>query len=272
MEGLHHARIHPKRTVDSLADSELLRLIDACRQYAMGWLRAGRAPPKNVYNETNCQTCHSSGSVRMVKLGNDLSRVTFWCESCQPFHPAATIGETPLSQESLHVPSASGRPVLVESDKNKNSNPRISANNPLSPLLQPTNKKITTNQHFCSTSKHACPQHGGRSFSIRRVRHKEHNKHRLFGTCRIPGCQFFVWADGHLPTCPTCHRKCILRVSKTERTSGRWFLSCSSTSSTSSSGRTPNSNTTTTKSCKGLFAWATPQHLEPLGKFLTPLL
>lgn len=249
MEGLHRARIHPKRSVENLADEELLCLIDACRVYAMGWLRSGRSPTKKVYNETNCQTCHSIGSVRMVKLGNDLSRVTFWCESCQPLQPG-------------DASSTAGRGVLTASST------RYNHNNPHKDANPSSSQNKNIHSAMSTAIKNACPQHGARCFRIQRVRHKEQNKHRLFGSCRVPGCPYFAWADAHLPTCPTCHQKCILRVSKTERSSGRWFLSCPKSDS-NATGKGINQRG---PACKGMFAWATQQHLEPLGKFLTPLL
>ena len=251
MEGLHHARIHPKRPVESLNDKELLCLINACRAYAMGWLRSGRSPAKKVYNETNCQTCHSIGSVRMVKLGNDLRRVTFWCESCQPFQPGEVSS------------SSTGRSVLSASSRHNHNNPHNDTN-PSHPINKNVHPAMNT------TIINACPQHGTRSFRIQRVRHKVQNKYRLFGSCRVPGCPYFAWADAHLPTCPTCHQKSILRVSKTERSSGRWFLSCPKSDSNA-----PGAHKDTNQrgpACKGMFVWATQQHLEPLGKFLTPLL
>lgn len=217
IEGLHHAEVNPKRLVKTLSEADLRSVIYHCRQYAMRWLKAGRAPNKRVYNETTCKTCNTFGSVRMVKLGNDLSRVTFWCDQCQPLRSTASSNQPPLS-------------------------------------LQRTNNQLSNSNSRTTQPAHtlACPQHGARSFCIRRVRHKEHNKNRLFGTCKTKGCPYFAWADTHFPSCNKCRKKTILRVSKKEHSGGRWFLSCSS--------------------CSGTFAWATPQQLAPLGKFLTPLL
>ena len=84
IEGLHKAGIHPRRFVEGLSREELMKTILECRTYAMGWLSSGRAPTKRVYNQTKCGSCRT-GRVRMVKMGTDLSRVTFWCEKCQPF-------------------------------------------------------------------------------------------------------------------------------------------------------------------------------------------
>ena len=243
IEGLHAAKIHPQRTVEHLKDDELDSAIEHCRQYAMEWLRQGRGPPKRVYNETNCGSCQTQGSVRMVKLGHDLKRVTFWCDLCQPRDPSSSATrKRPLTEIS--------QPVYASSSKHPRQQPPASTFQQQEQHQPPQQYGNTrNNQGAC------CPQHGERSFCVKRVRHKEVNKHRLFGSCRHKACPYFVWMDTHFPNCPSCHKKTILRVSKKEQSSGRWFFSCSSTT------------------CKkGMFAWATPPQLEPLGRFLTPLL
>jgi formamidopyrimidine-DNA glycosylase len=240
IEGLHRARVHPKRLVQSLSDQELLNIFRHCRQYALEWLKRGRAPPKRIYNETNCQSCDSVGDVRMGKLGNDLSRVTFWCERCQP------LSNTPPSHEG-------GATVASLFSSKKRS--LLHLTNHTSRDGRKALKQLKSETKAAPTPRYACPQHGTRSFCIRRVRHKEENRNRLFGTCKVSGCPYFAWVDTHFPTCPSCQKRAILRVSKTERSGGRWFFSC------------------TAKFCKSnMFAWATPQQLEPLGAFLTPLL
>ena len=220
IEGLHAARIHPKRLVSSLSHDELTLVIGHCRTYARKWLQTGRAPWKKVYNQTMCQTCR--GIVAMVKIGNDLSRVTFWCQTCQ------TIATT-TSVASI----SSKRPIVEE---------------PLQTLSQPLNdKKVRLNDDRPRTG--SCPQHGAQTVQLRRVRKAGETQNRLFYICRRKDCQYFAWADTHFPTC--CKTKTLLRVSKTERTGGKWFLSCSKCS---------------------FFAWATPQQLAPLEHMLTPLL
>lgn len=213
IEGLHDARVHPKRTVSSLSNEELRAVICHCRSYATRWLRAGRAPIKRVYNQTMCQSCQ--GSVRMQKLGNDLSRVTFWCEACQP--PLTICGH---KRNSASVQSA---------------------------LVPPPAKKVARNNNKPLVG--VCPQHGSHSVQLKRVRKDGTNKNRLFYACKAMTCQYFAWADGQFPTC--CGRKTLLRVSKTQHSGGKWFLSC--------------------RDCS-YFAWASPQHLEPLQTLLTPLL
>jgi hypothetical protein len=112
---------------------------------------------------------------------------------------------------------------------------------------------------------------------LRRVRNKSSsNLHRLFWTCGVRGCMYFSWADSHFPSCGCVSRgtkRVVLRVSKTERTGGRWFLSCpanasSNTRSSSSSVSRPESMSS--GGCS-FFQWATPDQLAPFGDDLSPL-
>lgn len=211
VEGLHQANIHPKRTIASLSDEELQSVVTECRLYARQWLKAGRAPAKLVYNQTTCQSCQ--GMVRMAKLGNDLSRTTFWCPACQPHDTVVVAGQKRNATCAIETPA-----------------PKVARRATLNPIG-------------------ACPQHGVRSIQMKRVRKAGRNQNRLFYGCKQKSCPYFAWADVHLRTC--CGRKVLLRVSKTERTGGKWFTSCPSCS---------------------FFAWATPQQLAPIQKHLTPLL
>ena len=52
VEGLHRAKVDPRRTVATLSDAELRRVVLHCRKYSMGWLEQGRAPAKMAYNKT----------------------------------------------------------------------------------------------------------------------------------------------------------------------------------------------------------------------------
>ena len=212
IEGLHQAKVHPKRTVSSLSNEKLQTVIHKCRLYAQAWLRSGRAPTKHVYNQTVCQSCQST--VRMAKLGNDLSRVTFWCDTCQPISDSCG--------QKRHASLVEGSTMNVP--------PAKVARVPLNPIG-------------------VCPQHGAHSVQVKRVRKTGVNQNRLFYGCKNRACPYFSWADSHLKTC--CGRKVLLRVSKTERSGGKWFLSCQSCS---------------------FFAWATPQQLQPIQQHLTPLL
>ena len=128
-----------------------------------------------------------------------------------------------------------------------------------------------------------CPIHGSSSVVLRRVRKEGPNKLRLFYSCKNQNCSFFIWADTHFPFCH-CHgnsstntnnnqktilnrkqKKAILRVSKTERSGGKWFLCCAN----GQDGGVGKKNTN--YGC-GYFEWATTQLLEPIKKHITPLL
>jgi formamidopyrimidine-DNA glycosylase len=225
IEGLHRAGVHPRRIVSSLSLDELRRAIHHCRDYAMGWLRSGRAPNKSVYNQTMCTTCN--GAVRMVKMGNDLRRVTFWCPQCQPL-------AMPLE------------PNFVLQKRSRENIPQVD--------MPPPKRPATVAE---PTVIAACPQHGSKTLQLKRVRKQDStNRNRLFHSCRNSACQFFSWADPHFPSCK-CGKKSILRVSKTEKTGGRWFLSCPVDQKGAGCG---------------FFSWAKPEQLLVFGKHLTPLL
>ncbi|MGK3753425.1 MAG: formamidopyrimidine-DNA glycosylase [Bacillariaceae sp.] len=241
IEGLHNSRVHPRRLVENLSHDELMSTILECRNYAMRWLSSGRAPTKKVYNQTRCGSCRT-GRVRMVKMGTGLSRVTFWCENCQPF-----------------VTGAFTKPSLCSPNKENISNDECNKNSHI------LNNKRGIDKTQKLTPLHRCPQHGSKTILLRRVRKNDSsNLHRLFRTCRVPGCQYFSWADMHLPVCGSCRCKTVLRVSKTDRTGGRWFLSCSS--SKGNSIKTSN----TTQVCS-FFQWATPSQLALFDDGLSPL-
>lgn len=247
IEGLHRAKIHPRTKVQQLSNTKLLEGIQECRNYAMEWLAHGRAPTKLVYNQTVCGSCRSS-RVRMVKMGKDLSRVTFWCEQCQP------LGGLEKQEESL-------------SDKNETASFVAKSTTPRQeqPLLQ---------------FQHSCPQHGSKRIVLRRVRNQSSpNLHRLFRTCRVHGCPYFSWADAQFPSCKcggsitsnantssssgSNSNKAVLKVSKTERTGGRWFFSCRR-----AAGNLPHKPG---GSGCSFFQWATPAQLAPLAHDLSPL-
>lgn len=220
IEGLHRSKVHPRRQVSSLSKDELGAIVSNCRAYAMKWLSSGKAPTKAVYNQTQCKTCNEY-NVKMVKLGKDLSRVTFWCIGCQPISASTERTTIKISQS------------------------------------------VTSNSVSCPTlTKPCCPQHGSSSLLLRRVRKdNSSNRNRLFRLCKARSCEYFSWADSHLPSC-SCGKKAILRISKTERTGGRWFISCRTTTS---------KPTAQQRGCR-FFSWAEPSHLKPFGTSLTPLL
>ena len=244
IEGLHLARVHPRRRVLSLSDQELMSCIHHCRRYAMQWLSSGRAPTKMVYNKTTCGSCQRRGFIRMMKMGNCLSRTTFWCESCQPEN----------KNMIAHSFRDQTRRELEKVNNASHNESASTADTRGAPVVEVDRKEIVP--------VHGCPQHGPGTLLLKRVRKTDSsNRNRLFRSCKIRGCQYFSWADSHLPLC-LCRKRSILRVSKTERTGGRWFVSCAN------SGQ---SVVKTTKKCR-LFSWAQPEHLAPLGESLTPLL
>ena len=236
IESLHRSKIDPRRMVSSISDVELRRLIRNARQYSMEWLQSGRAGTKLVYNQTVCQTCRGM-TIKMQKIGgssndgnsssNGLSRVTFWCTSCQP--PFNTI-------------------------------PQHSHNGALASSAETQGTIIGRNPTLSNRSQPQCPQHGLKATKLSRVRKEGDNTLRIFFNCKMKNCQYFHWADGPIPSC-NCGRKAVLRISKTEKSGGKWFLCCAR------GGRGSNNN----NGC-GYFAWATNDHLAHLCTLLTPLL
>lgn len=206
IEGLHRSNLNPLDIVSSLSTEDLMRVVVACREYAMQWYKQGRSPRKHVYNQSSCQTC--SSPVKIQKVGRDLSRTTFWCVACQPMK--ANAERVPKSLESH---------VLV----------------PKRPEPEPP--------------KMECPQHGPNRCKLRRVRKSTtSNQDRIFLCCQVRNCQYFQWADTHFRQC--CGVP-ILRISKTVKSGGKWFLSCNR--------------------CK-FFEWAKPKDLAPIACRVTPLL
>lgn len=307
IEGLHHAGIHPRTRICNLSRSDLFRTIMACRTYALGWLTTGRAPTKKVYNKIKCGSC-SMGRVRMVKLGQDLSRVTFWCEHCQPYRSSSSTtdassasglsGFSTLQKENspntieagtqhqlpLSVASVSAS-FVSKNQQQQQQLQRLPRRGPpvasLSASLVSKNQQQQQQQQLQRLPRRSspppgprCPQHGANRMVLRRVRKQQGpNLSRLFRICTVRGCPYFAWADAHLPNCTHCHRKTILRISKTEKTGGSWFLSCRSTSSSTSSNTTKhqNKNKGTPSSSCSFFQWATKVHIDPLANDLSPL-
>ena len=139
-----------------------------------------------------------------------------------------------------------------------------------------TKNNVAEKQSMCASSypRYSCPQHGSKRLLLRRVRNKSSpNLHRLFRTCGVRGCQYFCWADSHFPKCKcrpcgSGSTKAVLKVSKTERTGGQWFLSCAISSSSGNSGGTGRPKNS--KGCS-FFQWATPEQLAPISNDLSPL-
>jgi len=251
IEALHKAKVDPRRTVASLSPLLVRRVVAFCRQFSLAWLKDGRTPTKLVYNKTICGTCKNA-SVSMRKLGGGnlsspvpdngrhyMSRVTFWCTSCQPISEVESLSES-----------------------NANLNPN-----------EPTNIIRSDQYQVNAMGGVYCPQHGPTKVVIRRVRKPEStNFSRLFHTCKRKDCQFFVWADGHFPLC-SCGKRAALKVSKTAHSGGRWFFSCAQGGGFMNgvkNGKQGNESSRG-RGCK-LFEWAEQTHLDRLGSSLTPLL
>ena len=243
IEGLHLSKVDPRRRVSSLTDGEVRRIIRHTRKYSMDWLKSGRAGNKNVYNQTICGTCKGM-TVKMQKIGGlstsaasssnghaFMSRTTFWCHVCQPFQPSNT---TATSRES-------GVPLMSS---------RIERNG--------INKATNT----ACRPQAQCPQHGTTSLKLCRVRKASQNTLRIFATCKFKGCQYFNWADNYFPNCK-CNKKTILKVSKTSKSGGQWFLCCANGDKTKGSSNT--------NGC-GHFEWATDKQISHIRSLLTPLL
>jgi len=243
IESLHRSKIDPRRIVNTLSDVELRRIIRHARAYSMDWLKSGRASTKLVYNQTTCGTCKTM-SVKMQKIGGGasgvdgsinngiqkgrafMSRVTFWCSICQPLQPiASTGGDGPLES----ISNADNVPDEAKS------------------TIRPEAR---------------CPEHGVKSIKLCRVRKESIHYLRIFMTCTVKNCQYFHWADGQFSNC-RCGKKSILRISKTERSGGRWFLCCAYGDKVR---KVDGSN-----GC-GYFEWAKDDHTLHLRSLLTPLL
>jgi formamidopyrimidine-DNA glycosylase len=250
IESLHRSMVDPRRIVNSLTDPELRRIIRHARVYSMDWLKTGRAGTKLVYNQTTCGTCRGL-TVKMQKIGGAgssqggsgisrpgkghafMSRVTFWCYICQPMN-SSSVGSV-----ETNLGTTSNIRLTIEDENVPNNATEKSSK----PQMQ-------------------CPQHGVKSLKLCRVRKENPNYLRIFMSCNSKGCQYFSWADRPFSDC-RCGKKAILRVAKTERSGGRWFLCCA----TGDKSRKCN----VSDGC-GYFEWATEDHLAPLRSLLTPLL
>lgn len=231
VEGLHNAKIHPKKPLSVLTEIELSSVILCCKEYAMKWLQSGRAPLKRVYNQTICGTCHNA-SVRICRVGGT-NRTTFWCCQCQVLD-RYNNNASPLGGENNEIYS-------------QTSNTHTKEEAPLK----------DTNQMQSLRIGKVCPNHGPSKMALKRCRKIGANEQRIFYSCNSKGCNFFCWADFNFPRCK-CDKRTVLRISKTEKTGGRWFFSCSK--------RDGKIN-----GCQ-FFEWAESKHLERFGKLLTPLL
>ena len=282
IEGLHHSRVNPKTHVNNLSYHQLSSIVQECRKYAMDWLKSGRAKTKRVYNQTVCGSCKTS-SVRMVKLGQDLSRVTFWCDRCQPLTIANIRRQTTTTTTATTTPKRCHDKLKSHSSKENLDQDRSRFK-----IHKHENQRQTNQNHQVQVLSTAigreticCPQHGSRMTRVKRVRHSSNlsNRNRLFGTCVIKGCPYFTWADTNFPSCRNCKSRTILRVSKTEKSGGRWFFSCAAVgcggvggTSRFSSSHAGGRHYQQVNTNNGHFSWAQPDQLAHIQSFLTPLL
>lgn len=247
VESLHRSQIDPRRIVGDISDAELRRLIRHARKFSMDWLNTGRAGTKLVYNQTVCGTCNGM-TVKMQKIGGGnedggsakglMSRVTFWCVTCQP-------SAVNSSKTTHNMPQSMASAI-------NNENTIIQSFHSAPTVVVPSIPAVHQPQ---------CPQHGTRAIKLCRTRNStKQNNLRLFFTCKSRGCNYFFWADSNFSNCK-CGAKAVLRVSKTEKSGGRWFLCCARTDRKSGSN----------DGC-GHFEWAKPEHIASLGQHLSPLL
>jgi endonuclease-8 len=84
-EGCFEARIAPERTVGSLSDEELVRLIAETRRLMLAAVESGRQPQR-VYRRAG-RPCPRCGETIRSRVQGDSARVTYWCPRCQPREP-----------------------------------------------------------------------------------------------------------------------------------------------------------------------------------------
>ena len=282
VEGMHEARIHPQRTLQSLSRSELEDVISCSKEYAMKWLRSGKSPIKFVYNESICGTCIQR-SVRICRVGGT-NRTTFWCGNCQTMENAS-ISISTITQ--AHAAAVRASEALAAGGEHEHENENEYAlqermNHESSPITNVTNIGPTQQSQSQSSSstqtkmiRKVCPTHGPSSVILRRCKKKGINEQRIFYTCKSRGCNFFCWADGGFPTCK-CHgankSRAVLRISKTNKTGGRWFFFCAKRKGESGGGGGGGGRSGGNGNGCGYFQWAEDKYLDRYGHLLTPLL
>jgi len=239
VEGLHEAKIHPKRKLSSLNNHELSSVILACRKYAMKWFTDGKAPWKLVYNQTVCGTCKEI-SVRICRVGGS-NRTTFWCEQCQPMNGIVHTNPNALHHSNAITNIGDASNVIQGTNGQVESRSSASGNGQME---ETTPKKI-------------CPNHGPSNIILRRCKKSGINEQRIFYTCKKRGCNYFCWADANFPSCK-CGKRAVLRVSKTDKTGGKWFFFCARRGMK-------------VTGC-GYFLWTEKKYLDRYGHLLTPLL
>ncbi len=250
VEGMHEARIHPNRPLSSLSKEELRNVIICCKEYALKWLITGRAPPKYVYNQTICGSCAGT-TIAICRVGGT-NRTTFWCTSCVKLRPTASLNTMNNNSFSIaqNAIGTGNNPSTPSAYNILTAATEISDNN-----MNEESSTIVRNSQ--NVMRKACSTHGPSTVILRRCKKRGINEQRIFYTCKVRNCNYFHWADTNFPRCK-CDKRALLRISKTEKTGGRWFFFCAKR------GEKENG-------C-GFFQWAEPKYLDHYGHLLTPLL
>jgi endonuclease-8 len=81
-EGCFAAGLDPNRSLASLADEDLVRVLEETRALMLAAVDSGRQPDR-VYRKAGrpCPTC---GTSILSRAQGDSARTTYWCPSCQP--------------------------------------------------------------------------------------------------------------------------------------------------------------------------------------------
>jgi endonuclease-8 len=81
-EGCFAARLDPNRSLTSLADEDLLAVLEETRALMLAAVDTGRQPDR-VYRKAG-RPCPRCGTVILSRAQGDSARTTYWCPSCQP--------------------------------------------------------------------------------------------------------------------------------------------------------------------------------------------
>jgi endonuclease-8 len=81
-EGCFAAQVNPNRELHSLADDELIAVLDITRTLMLEAADTGRQPNR-VYRKAG-RPCPSCGTPILSRAQGDSARTTYWCPSCQP--------------------------------------------------------------------------------------------------------------------------------------------------------------------------------------------
>ena len=85
-EALWHARASPWRPLTTLADADLVRVLEHARRLMLGSLERGRQA-RAVYRRAG-RPCRRCGTPIRSRGQGDDNRTAYWCPSCQPAHDA----------------------------------------------------------------------------------------------------------------------------------------------------------------------------------------